>query len=445
MTWWREARFGMFVHWGLYSMLGGEWEGFDYGKEMEGASAEWIMLQADIPTDDYAALAERFNPTKFDAAKWVAIAKDAGMKYFVITSKHHDGFSLFDTELSDYDIIERSPFKRDVIKELADECARQGIRFGVYYSHSKDWYTRIKRRSDPNPPSANYIAFAQGQVRELLTNYGDIGVLWFDTGGPFKEINSQYGQLVRQLSPQTIIGSRLNASDESLHDFRTMADRSIPEGRVDFDAESPMTMRDNWGYDRDEDNWKSVKELLQRFSLTVCRGANMLLNVGPTPEGEFVPEDVERLQAFGRWTRINGEAVYGTEGSPFGHDFEWGSMTQKPGRLYLHVLKWKSNGIRIPGLRSSVSKAYLLAGPAESLEVNSENGEVLIATPGTAPDENVSVIVLEVDGPIEVDPTATGERHWNVGTGIRLNTEKIKAQRAKGWVPMKLDPIQPQP
>ena len=217
MTWWREARFGMFIHWGLYSTLGGEWEGFDYGKEMEGASAEWIMLAADIPTDDYAALANRFNPTKFDASKWVGIAKDAGMKYFVITSKHHDGFSLFDTELSDYDIIDRSPFKRDVIKELADECARQGIRFGVYYSHSKDWYHRTKRRADPNPPSAKYIEFAQGQVRELLTNYGDIGVLWFDTGGQFKEINGDYGRLVRRLSPRTIIGSRLNADDESLH------------------------------------------------------------------------------------------------------------------------------------------------------------------------------------------------------------------------------------
>ena len=439
MTWWREARFGMFIHWGLYSTLGGEWEGFDYGKEMEGASAEWIMLAADIPTDDYAALANRFNPTKFDASKWVGIAKDAGMKYFVITSKHHDGFSLFDTELSDYDIIDRSPFKRDVIKELADECARQGIRFGVYYSHSKDWYHRTKRRADPNPPSAKYIEFAQGQVRELLTNYGDIGVLWFDTGGQFKEINGDYGRLVRRLSPRTIIGSRLNADDESLHDFRTMADRSIPEGRVDFDAESPMTMRDNWGYDRDDDNWKSVNELLQRFSLMVCRGANMLLNVGPTPEGELTPEDVERVQAFGRWLRVNGEAVYRTDGSPFGHDFEWGSMTQKPGRPYLHVLKWDARGIRIPGLRSAVSKAYFLADPAQSFEVTHENGEVLVHTSAEAPDENVSVIVLEIEGAIEVDPAATGERHWNIGTGIRLNTEKIAAQRAKGWVPMKLD------
>lgn len=437
MGWWREARFGMFIHWGLYSVLGGEWEGFDYGKEMGGASAEWIMLQAAIPKEEYSKLASRFNPVRFDADRWAGLAKRAGMKYLVITSKHHDGFSLFDSKYTDYDIVDASPFGRDIIAELAEACRKQDIRFGVYYSQSKDWYHRKRLRQDPEPPPDAYRDFVKGQVRELLTNYGDIAVLWFDTGDKFTEINSEYGRLVRRLSPRTIIGSRLNG-DPSLHDFRTMADRSIPEGKVDFDAESPMTMRDNWGFDRDDTNWKSVRELLQRFSLTVCRGANMLLNVGPTPEGELMPEEIERLEAIGRWLEVNGEAVYGSQGGPFAYDFEWGSVSQKPGRLYLHVLEWNPEGLRLDGLRTQVRRAYLLADPNRGdLELNQDiaAGSLEIATPGRAPDENVSVIVLEVDGEVEVDPTLSGKRNWNIGTGIRLNEEKIKRQRAQGWVP----------
>ena len=227
MAWWREARFGMFIHWGLYSVLGGEWQGLDYGKEMGGASAEWIMLSAKIPRDDYAALAKQFNPVKFDARTWVGLAKQAGMKYIVITAKHHDGFSMFGSTLTPYNVVDATPFHRDVVKELAAECRRQGLKFGVYYSHSRDWYNRKFVQTDPDPPSPQYADFVRGQLRELLTGYGDLGIVWFDTGDRFTDVNSSYGHLVRQLQPRCLISGRLNGGDGA-SDYSQLGDRRIP-------------------------------------------------------------------------------------------------------------------------------------------------------------------------------------------------------------------------
>jgi len=425
MAWWREARFGMFIHWGLYAVLGGEWHGVDYGKEMGGASAEWIMLQAEIPKQEYARLAEEFNPVNFNAKEWVGLAKEAGMKYMVITSKHHDGFSMFDSKMTDYDIVDATPFKRDVIGELADECRRQGLKFGVYYSHSKDWYNRKQARRDPEPPSPQYVAFVKGQLRELLTNYGNLGIVWFDTGDQFTDINTSYGELTRELQPNVLISGRLHGR-EGLSDYSQQGDRRIPERRVAGDAETPMTMRDNWGYDKDDDNWKSVKDLIERLSLTVCRGANLLLNVGPRPDGSLCPEEVSRLKAMGEWMKVNGEAVYGTTASPFDYDFEWGSISQKPGKLYLHVMKWDPDGIAFSGLRSRISEAYLLADESRSpLRFNQDidRAHFEVEVPAEPPDENVSVIVLETEGNLVVDKTVKGKYHWVKGTGIKLRKD----------------------
>ncbi len=435
MAWWRQARFGMFIHWGLYSVLGGEWKGFDYGKEMGGASAEWIMLHAHIPKQEYAALAKRFNPVRFDASRWVSLAKEAGMKYLVITAKHHDGFSMFGSKLTRYNIVDATPFHRDVIKELAAACSRQGIRFGVYYSHSRDWYNRKFVRTDPDPPSPKYVAFVKGQLRELLTNYGPMAIVWFDTGDKFTDINTSYGLLVRQLQPNTLISGRLRGR-EGLSDYHQEGDRRIPARRVTGDAETPMTMRDNWGYDRDDNHWKSVQDLIQRFALCVSRGANMLLNVGPRPDGTLCPEEIERLKAIGQWMKVNGESIYGTTASPFDFDFEWGAITQKPRRLYLHVLKWNPDGVAFYGLKSRVAKAYLLADPDQRpLQVDQDTGKgsITVHVPRQPPDENDSVIVLEMSGDTVTDPNATGTYHWVKGADIKLNTEKIKKQQAMGW------------
>ncbi|MFB3829145.1 MAG: alpha-L-fucosidase [Bryobacteraceae bacterium] len=430
MKWWRDARFGMFIHWGLYSTLGGEWEGFDYGKEMGGASAEWIMLQARIPKERYAALAGRFNPVKFSAKEWVSLAREAGMRYMVITSKHHDGFSMFRTQLTPYNIVDATPFRRDPIAELAAECRRQGLKFGLYYSHSKDWYHRKTVNRDPDPPSPDYVKFVKGQLRELLTGYGDLGIIWFDTGDQFADVNTEYGRLVRELQPNALISGRLNGR-EGASDYKQEGDRRIPPRRVAGDVETPMTLRDNWGYDRDESNWKSERDILERLSLTACRGANMLLNVGPKPDGTLCPEEIERLKAIGRWMSVNGEAIYGTSASPFDFDFAWGSMTQKANRLYLHVLRSDAQGISFNGLRTRIVKAALLADRSRKVDVEQMGGAVRIRVP--SPPRGIFVVALDLAGPIETDPAATGAYHWVKDVDIRLNREKMKRQRAQGW------------
>ena len=265
MEWWRDARYGMFIHWGLYSIQGGEWEGKDYGKEQGGASAEWLMNSAKIPGKEYReTLTPKFNPTKFDAAKWVSTAKQAGMKYMVITSKHHDGFCLFDTEATDYNVMDATPFKRDIIKELSDECAKQGLKFGVYYSQFKDWYHRSRGKVPGTLPVEEYLKLVEKNLDELLSNYGEMSVLWFDTGGnDVVEANAQ-GARVRELQPNAVICSRLYSrrvpvEKQKYADFNSLPDRMLPAKRMTEDTETCMTMRHNWGYDRTDNAWKSEK------------------------------------------------------------------------------------------------------------------------------------------------------------------------------------------
>ena len=425
MQWWREARFGLFIHWGLYSLLGGEWEGKDHGKEMGGASAEWIMLRAPVPTEDYKKLAEQFNPVKFDAKAWVTIAKEAGMKYMVITAKHHDGFCLFDTKHTDYDIMDATPFKRDVIKELSEECKRQGIRFGVYYSQRQDGYHR--GRDSDKAPTEKYVKMAKGHIHELLTNYGDMALMWFDTGGSNLALNDSYGRMVRELQPRAIICSRLYSrgvkkEKRKYADFDSLPDRTIAAQRVTGDAETCMTMRHNWGYDRDDDNWKSKKDIIERLVLSACRGANFLLNVGPKPDGILCDEEIERLKAVGAWMKVNAESIQGTDASPLDFDFEWGAMTQKPNRLYLHVMKWNRDGIVFNGVVGKPNRAYLLADPdRKDLAIEHDAGKHLttIRVSGKAPDGYDSVIAVEFDGPVKIDKEAQGTYHWSKTTGLK--------------------------
>lgn len=438
MGWWRTARFGMFIHWGLYSIPGGEWQGKDYGKEAGGASAEWIMLKARIPKEEYARLAQQFNPVKFDAKQWVSLAKEAGMKYMVITSKHHDGFCLFDTRHTEYDIVDATPFKRDVIKELSQECERRGIRFGVYYSQRQDWYHG--GRSGKAASSPEYIAMVRNHLRELLTNYGRIGVVWFDTGGSNVDRSDSYGAIVRQLQPRSIICSRLYSrgvakARRKYADFDSLPDRTIAAARAQGDTETCMTMRHNWGYDRDDNNWKSAKDIIERLVLSASRGANFLLNVGPTPQGELCPQEIERLKVIGKWLKANGDSIYGTTAGPLDFDFPWGAITQKGHTLYLHVMKWNPEGIAFNGLTSTPSKAYLLSGRESgdlAVQHDANTNVTTVTVPAEVPDAMNAVIVLEYDGPVKVDSTATGKYHWIKSTGVKRHGKPGVRRRRGG-------------
>ncbi len=410
MEWWQDARFGMFIHWGVYSQAGGEWNG-------ETNHAEWLQFTAKIPLQEYKAYAKTFNPVKFDAKEWVSIAKNAGMKYIVVTSKHHDGFAMYNSQVNDHNIIKGASFQRDPLKELAEECKKQGLRFCVYYSLGRDW-------EDPDCPTgyAGNIAWRSNlidypiekdkklqryldrkaipQIKELLTDYGDIGVMWFDT---YELVSKQQGQkivdIIRELQPKCIINSRVGPC---LGDY-TVNEQEVPEGASIKPWESCMTMNNHWGYNKADNDWRTSEELIHHLIDIASKGGNFLLNVGPTGEGVIPAESVERLKAVGDWVNVNGEAIYGTTFSPFGK-FDWGRCTQRVENgntvLYLSVFDWPTDGeLTVPGLQNKVLK-YSLLDSDEKIAVKALDHGVVLKLPRKAPDAIASVIKLEVDGVI---------------------------------------------
>jgi alpha-L-fucosidase len=444
MEWWRDARFGMFIHWGLFSVAGGEWKGKDYGKEQGGASAEWLMNSAKISGEEYRnTLAPQFNPSEFNAAEWVSVAKAAGMKYIVITSKHHEGFCLFDTDATDYNVMDATPFKRDIIKELADECAKQDIKFGVYYSQFKDWYHRSGQGNPGTLSNEEYLKLVEKNLDELLSNYGEMAVLWFDVGGSnVIEANAQ-GARVRELQPNAVICSRLYsrrvpAEQQIYADFSSLPDRMLPSERMEGDTETCMTMRHNWGYDRTDDAWKSSKDIVEFLALCSARGVNLLLNVGPSPEGVLLPEEIERLQEVGEWMKVNGASIYGTDCSPVDFDFWWGAMTQKEQTVYLHVLEWTPDAITFNGIVGKPVKAYFLAdAERKALPVTYDaNGQITtIEVPSVAPDANDTVIAVEYDSAVKTDPNAQGKYHWYTSRSKRHTDIRESSNAGKQKLP----------
>src|ERR1700687_128056 len=315
LDWFRDARFGMFIHWGLYAIPAGEWR----GQPIAGIG-EWIMLRARIPVNEYERLADRFNPVRFDADVWASLAAQAGAKYLVITAKHHDGFSMYKSQVSDYNIADATPFKRDPMQELSAACKRHGVRLCFYYSQTQDWHHPGGDGNDWDYDEATkdfdgYVQkYVKPQVRELLTNYGPIGLIWFDT--PKRMTTEQSRELVEwvhAIQPDCLVNGRIG---NGLGDYAESGDNTIPSETVQADWETPATINDTWGFKRLDDNWKSPADLVHKLVDIASKGGNYLLNVGPTAEGVIPQPSVERLQAIGVWLQTHGESVYGTRPGP---------------------------------------------------------------------------------------------------------------------------------
>lgn len=439
MEWWREARFGMFIHWGVYSVPGGVYKGRQINR-----IGEWIMNRGKIPVAEYRLFAKEFNPVNYNAEAWVKMAKDAGMKYIVITSKHHDGFAMFDSKASDWDIVDATPYKKDLLKPLAEACRKYGIKLGFYYSHAQDWVNpggaaarKVASEGWANPDSAAIDAYTQAhsghwdpaqttktmsqyidevaipQVKELLTNYGDVAVLWWDTPtGMTDEYAEKFNALLK-MQPQIITNDRLKRPNFP-GDYKTPEQRIPNLSELDGkDWETCMTMNETWGYKSYAHNWKSSQTLVRNLIDIASKGGNYLLNVGPKPDGSFPRESINILKEMGEWMKVNGEAIYGTKASPFGL-FTWGRCTRKDNSrntiLYFSVFDWPKDGkLMIPGFKNEIVSARFLSN-GTTIKTSSGDNILTIDLPGQALNNIATVIKVEVKGTVDAAAVAPKDK-----------------------------------
>ncbi|MFO8027042.1 MAG: alpha-L-fucosidase [Opitutales bacterium] len=411
MAWWRYAKFGMFIHWGVYAVPAGTYN----GEPIDGIG-EWIMLRGKIPIAEYRSYAEDFNPTAYDPEAWAELAKQAGMKYIVITSKHHDGFALFPSDVTDWDVADATPYGKDLIGPLAEAAREEGLKFGLYYSQAQDWthpggsvakWAGGEYDESHKGDMDEYIdQIAVPQVREILTRYQP-DVLWWDTPVGMNEERADKLIPLLRLNPGIIHNNRLGGGYEG--DTETPEQHIPATGFDDRDWEVCMTMNDTWGYKSYDHNWKSTESLVRKLCDIVSKGGNFLLNVGPTKEGRIPQPSIERLKEVGDWMEVNGESIYGTSANPFAK-LSWGRCTKKirPGgaTLYFHVFDWPDDGkLRVDGLKSLPSSVSLLAN-GESLPFSAYASEtalgITLELPTEAPSELVPVIKVEIPGELEV-------------------------------------------
>jgi len=405
LEWWSDARFGMFIHWGVYAHDGCFWNGQD-------GRSEHMMRILEIPITEYQKIAAQFNPVNFNADQWAKIAKNAGMKYMVITSKHHDGFAMFDSPSNDYNIVKQTPWKRDPIKELTMACAKQGLKFGVYYSLGRDWHdpdcnSNSGNRSNtwdfPDEAKKDYSKYferkVKPQITELMTQYHP-AIIWFDTPEKITLTESrELLALIHHIDPNCIVNQRIG---NRLGDY-AVQEQKIPAGGEPRPWETCMTLNGAWGYHKTDENWKSADSLVHSLIDIASKGGNLLLNVGPTGEGIIPAPSVARLEQVGNWLKVNGEAIYGTTSSPFGK-VEWGRCTKKEKNgntiLYFSVFNWPANGkLVLPKFSNKILKSTLLAN-GNAVKTSSADNGLVVELPPIAPDAIASVLEIEVKGAI---------------------------------------------
>jgi alpha-L-fucosidase len=408
LAWWNAARFGMFIHWGLYSQWGCHYPGTN-GELLNGGS-EHMMQHLKIPLRQYAKIADVFDPTNFNAGEWVAIAKNAGMKYLVITAKHHDGFAMFNSPGDDYNIVKRTPWHRDPVRELAEACRKQDLKFGVYYSLGRDWAdpdvpTRNGYRSNtwdyPDESKKIFASYFERKVKPqitgLLTQYGPIAVLWFDTPEEISKAESlELVELIHKLQPDCIINSRVG---NGLGDYGVQ-EQQIPGAAGVKSWETCMTLNGHWGYFLGDEKWKPASSVIHNLVDIASKGGNYLLNVGPTGQGEIPQRAVDDLRQIGTWMKANGQSIYGTTASLLKVQPQWGRVTENGETIYLHVFNWPVDGkLIVPDIETNQATltAHLLEerdGKELKLDHNAENGIVVIDLPAKPLDPIDTVVVL---------------------------------------------------
>jgi len=414
IAWFRDAKFGMFMHWGLYSKMAGYWK----GEKILGG--EWALKLSKLPIEEYRALAKEFNPVKFNADEWVKLLKSAGMKYMVITSKHHDGFSMFGTKVTPYNIVNATPFKRDPILELKEACDKHGIKFGLYYSHAQDWNEPDAYGNNWSWPGYKrdmnkYLDQKSiPQIRELCEKYRP-AILWFDTAGEItQERAEQIAKMARSIVPDILINSRIKLGKPiglPITDFNGSGDNEAFHEPQSAPWELCGTLNKSWAFKRWDTAFRPVNELLYNLIDAVSKNGNYLLNVGPTAEGEITFPYSSRLLKMGEWLKTNGEAIYGCERTPFGTEFgeyamvdgkkkfiekpaDW-RCTTKPGKIYVHILHWPEDGkLVLPAFKSNIRKGYLLANTNSKVKVKQSSKELLLLLPKTIPDSFATVVCL---------------------------------------------------
>ncbi len=424
MAWWKDAKFGMFIHWGVYAVPAGNYD----GKRIPGIG-EWIMNRGKIPVDKYKPYAKQFNPVKYNPEAWVKMAKDAGMKYIVITSKHHDGFALFNSTVTDWDVVDATPYGKDLLLPLVEACHKYGMRIGFYYSQAQDWNHPGGAASGGHWDKAQdgdmdvYLdRIAVPQVNEILSNYGELDILWWDTPTDMTPARAEKFQPLLKLHPNLITNNRLGGGFKG--DTETPEQFVPSTGFPGRNWEACMTMNDTWGFKSYDTNWKSTETLVRNLAEIVSKGGNFLLNVGPTSLGEIPKPSIDRLAQVGKWLKVNKESIYGTTASPFPY-LSWGRSTRKDQKLYLHVFDYPANGeLHVP-MENKIRKAYLLAVPSKSLLVKKEDKRSVIRLPLKVPDKINTVVVVEFEGEPVTSPSPM------LGKQATASSQKSEAEGSK--------------